>query len=602
MSRRSIAGKRPYRDHYNGIGHYNDDEAYEQDMDVWKGKRKAVNNFFKALRSPPTSSAPRSASTSSASRAAPTFSVPTLSAPTSSAPRTAPDRPLASTSSSPARPPTRHKKSEDKDIIKSSESQKTEKTLADLKERQIILQKRNDTIQQSIEKIGKKVILHRAENITESDEDDSDSDVTFIKNIAHQAEHGRESDEDSDDLDSASWPPKIISDRDVQRNMVETSTESDGDDLDFSLDEEDNIPDFDETVKKVPQVGKKSSTKTLSDLEKMLNAERLKNQRLQTELDQVQRDRSTKNDSYLSQQKSLIDLKEKNSMLQEKLDKTQEEISAQTEVIVEKMEIIDNLQQNSTERSYLAICRENVDLKRSNKELEANNAVLSPAAKEIRKIRNSLIAKIQLGSRETDENEHENMLKLDILSLFQKYEKSVALQDKKLTQKDERTEKKVSQANLDFRAINEQLKVKNAEVEKLKAKIVRFKAKIKEHKNKACTESLTLQKLSELQEAIGTNRNEPDKIKALEDKLKDANETLLNCKTKLDLQKEMSRMYQKQQQQMMDILKIPQEDRSFAKVLNAVTAFQEAKAGIFTNTEEQNEVDLYENAERILQD
>ena len=587
MSRRSIAGKRPYRDHYNGIGHYNDDEAYEQDMDVWKGKRKAVNNFFKALRSPPTSSAPRSASTSSASRAAP-------------------DRPLASTSSSPARPPTRHKKSEDKDIIKSSESQKTEKTLADLKERQIILQKRNDTIQQSMEKIGKKVILHRAEHITESDEDDSDSDVTFIKNIVLPAEHTRESDEDSDDLDSASWPPKIISDRDVQRNMVETSTESDGDDLDFSLDEEDNIPDFDETVKKVPQVGKKSSTKTLSDLEKMLNAERLKNQRLQTELDQVQRDRSTKNDSYLSQQKSLIDLKEKNSMLQEKLDKTQEEISAQTEVIVEKMETIDNLQQNSTERSYLAICRENVDLKRSNKELEAINAVLSPAAKEIRKIRNSLIAKIQLGSRETDENEHENMLKLDILSLFQKYEKSVALQEKKITAsctlKDERTEKIVSQTNLDFRSINEQLKVKNAEVEKLKAKIVRLKAKIKEHKNKACTESLTLQKLSELQEAIGTNRNEPDKIKALEDKLKDANETLLNCKTKLDLQKEMSRMYQKQQQQMMDILQIPQEDRSFAKVLNAVTAFQEAKAGIFTNTEEQNEVDLYENAERILQD
>ena len=552
---------------------------------------------------------------------------------------------MASTSSSPARPPTRQKKGEVIDIIKSSESQKTEnvennqqideetskksgldqvqqdrstknysyssqeKSLADLKERNIILQKRNDTIQQSVEKISKKVvILHRAEDITESDEDDSDSDVTFIENNAHQAEHTRKSDEDSDELASASWHPNIISNRDVHRNMVETSTEADGDDLDFSLDEEDDIPDFDETVKNVPEVGKKTSTKTLSrtDLEKLLNAERLKNQMLQTELDQVQQDRSTKNYSYLSQQKSLTDLKEKNFTLQKKFDKTQEEISAQTEVILEKMETIDNLQKNSTERSYLAICRENVDLKRSNKELEAINAVLSPATKEIRKIRNSLIAKIQLGRRETDENEHENMLKLDILSLFQKYEKSVALHEKKLTtsctKKDEMKEKIVSQANLDFRAINEQLKVKNAEVEKLKAKIVRLKAKIKEHKNKACTESLTLQKLSELQEAIGTDRNEPDKIKALEEKVKDANETLLDCKTKLDLQKEMSRMYEKQQQQMMDILQIPQEDRSFAKVLNAVTAFQEAKAGIFTNTEEQNEIDLYENAERILQD
>ena len=467
--------------------------------------------------------------------------------------------------------------------------------MADLKERQIILQKRNDIIQQSFEKIGKTVILHRAEYLTDSDEDDLDSDVSFIKNVVHQTEHTRESDEDSDDLDSASWPPKINSDRDDERNMVETSTEADGDDLDFSLDDEDHIPDFDEIVKNVPEVGKKSSSKILSrtDLENMLNAERLKNQMLQSRLDQVQQDCSTKNYSYLSQQKSLTDLKEKNFSLQKKLDKTQEEISAQTEVILEKMETIDNLQKNSTERSYLAICRENVDLKRSNKELEANNAVLSPAAKEIRKIRNSLIAKIQLGSRETDENEHENMLKLDILSLFQKYEKSVALQEKKITasstQKDERTEKIVSQTN-------------NAEVEKLKAKIVRLKAKIKEHKNKACTESLTLQKLTELQEAIGSNRNEPDKIKVLEDKLKDANETLSNYKTKLDLQKEMSRMYQKQQQQMMDILQIPQEDRSFAKVLNAVTAFQEAKAGIFTNTEEQNEIDLYENAERILQD
>ena len=59
------------------------------------------------------------------------------------------------------------------------------------------------------------------------------------------------------------------------------------------------------------------------------------------------------------------------------------------------------------------------------KELETNNAVLSSAAKEVKKIRNSLIAKIELGSRETDENEHENMNKLDILSLLQKYEKKI---------------------------------------------------------------------------------------------------------------------------------------------------------------------------------
>ena len=50
---------------------------------------------------------------------------------------------------------------------------------------------------------------------------------------------------DLDDLDSASG--NMISDQDVQSNMVETSTEAEGDDLDFSLDEDDDIPDFDGT-------------------------------------------------------------------------------------------------------------------------------------------------------------------------------------------------------------------------------------------------------------------------------------------------------------------------------------------------------------------
>lgn len=126
--------------------------------------------------------------------------------------------------------------------------------------------------------------------------------------IAHQAEHARESDEDSDDLDSASCHPNIISDRDDERNMVETSTEADGDDLDFSLDEEDNMlsspsksymTDFDEKMRNASEVVGKELTitafsGTILRLEKMLFAERLKNQKLQTELDQVQQDHSTK--------------------------------------------------------------------------------------------------------------------------------------------------------------------------------------------------------------------------------------------------------------------------------------------------------------------
>ena len=248
-------------------------------------------------------------------------------------------------------------------------------------------------------------------------------------------------------------------------NEKSNSDDENGDDLDFSLDEQDNIPDFDETVRYLPTVGKQLIIKTLShtDFEKMLNEERLKNQMLQTKLDQVHQDHLKKN---LSQEKSLTDLKEKNSILQQ-------DISAQTEVIVEKMEIIENLQQNgSKECSHLSIRRENIDLKRSIKELEDINAVLSPAAKEVRKIRNALIAKIELGSRETDENEHENMQKLDIISLLHKYEIKLTTSINKKNETSQKTK-------------NEELKEKDAELEKLKARVVRLKGKNKELKNKA---------------------------------------------------------------------------------------------------------------------
>ena len=247
------------------------------------------------------------------------------------------------------------------------------------------------------------------------------------------------------------------------------SDDENGDDLDFSLDEQDNIPDFDETVRYLPTVGNQLIIKTLShtDFEKMLNEERLKNQMLQTKLDQVHQDHLKKN---LSQEKSLTDLKEKNSILQQ-------DISAQTEVIVEKMEIIENLQQNgSKERSHLSIRRENIDLKRSIKELEDINAVLSPAAKEVRKIRNALIAKIELGSREIDENEHEKMQKLDILSLLHRYDKKLTTS---LSKKNETSQK----------TKNEESKVNNVELEKLRSKIIRLKAKNKKLKNKASTVS-----------------------------------------------------------------------------------------------------------------
>jgi hypothetical protein len=44
-------------------------------------------------------------------------------------------------------------------------------------------------------------------------------------------------------------------------NEKSSSDDENGDDLDFSLDEEDNIPDFDETVRNLPTVGEQLNSK-----------------------------------------------------------------------------------------------------------------------------------------------------------------------------------------------------------------------------------------------------------------------------------------------------------------------------------------------------
>ena len=49
MSHRGITGKRPYPDYFNDIGHYNadeDDEDYEQDVELWEKQRKMFKKCF----------------------------------------------------------------------------------------------------------------------------------------------------------------------------------------------------------------------------------------------------------------------------------------------------------------------------------------------------------------------------------------------------------------------------------------------------------------------------------------------------------------------------------------------------------------------------
>ena len=193
--------------------------------------------------------------------------------------------------------------------------------------------------------------------------------------------------------------------------------------------------------------------------------------------------------------------------------------------------------------------------------------------KELKKVRKLLIAKIQLVDNESDETDDDNLRTLDTLSLLKKYEKVSFRHYSKNSKSSERDE------------ILEKLE---SQVAKLKAKNEKLKTRASQSDNG----SLTLKKLQELQDAlkIQATLNEPEKNELL-DKINQGKEALADCKSKLDLLRQISGMYEEQQQVIMDILK---KDRSFTKCLNELEFLQEkiSNSGI----QERNEVILYENA------
>jgi len=280
-----------------------------------------------------------------------------------------------------------------------------------------------------------------------------------------------------------------------------------------------------------------------------------------------------KNSASLADLEKRLDIeKAKNKSLESELAKTKQDISSQDMVIREKMDLIKQLQ-GKPAKSEIGILRENAELRRKNDEFQKTNKELEPAMKELKKVRKLLMAKIQVCDNESEETDDDNLRTCDTLSLLKKYEEVSFRHDRNSKSSAEQ---------------DEIVKKLERKVEKLQTKNEKLKSKV----NTSDNGSLTLRKLEELQDALKVNSNQPEKVNEM-------NESLKECKTKLNLQKQINVTLEKQQQELMDVLKIPLEDRSFAKCLNALKALQEkiSNSGI----EEHEEVLLYDNAERVLQ-
>ena len=76
-------------------------------------------------------------------------------------------------------------------------------------------------------------------------------------------------------------------------------------------------------------------------------------------------------------------------------------------------------------------------------------------------------------------------------------------------------------------------------------------------------------------------------------------ETLSEVKHKLQLQKEQNVMYERQHNEIMNILKIPKESQCFANILPAVKNLQESYSSF--QEHEKIEIESYSNAQAIIQ-
>ena len=85
--------------------------------------------------------------------------------------------------------------------------------------------------------------------------------------------------------------------------------------------------------------------------------------------------------------------------------------------------------------------------------------------------------------------------------------------------------------------------------------------------------------------------------KSFKDKYEETIETLSEVKTKLQLQIQQNKLYEKQHNEMMDILNISAENRSFASILPAIQHLKSSLSVI----QEQAETNHYTNAQTQIE-
>lgn len=184
--------------------------------------------------------------------------------------------------------------------------------------------------------------------------------------------------------------------------------------------------------------------------------------------------------------------------------------------------------------------RENIQLGQDLKKLQTENAELSISAREVRTIRKNLVAKILLHDQ-TDEDE-ESLMKMNIYSLFSKYEKLTVMND--------------SSGDAELRLLKDSHSKLKEKYERLRESHDELKA------NDESNTSLCDMLRQTLKEAI------PERFSETKDA--SLREKLENVSAKLEQQSVIRRNHEQLIQDLKDILGIESEDCRFSVILDEV--------------------------------
>ena len=263
----------------------------------------------------------------------------------------------------------------------------------------------------------------------------------------------------------------------------------------------------------------------------------------------------------------LAEEKRKRKRLENELSDLKDQFKNEKMLFQERLKIVEK----TSPDNVMGHEREIISLKGELHRISSTVAKNSSLVQQMQKTKNLLIAKIMVEGNEMSDFEDETILmKLDVCALLSKYDQIMSA-------------KRTGKVELEI--AKNQVSSLQEKLQKVKRKNLKLK-----ERNSALKKS---------NPSINVESNtEQSNLEKVQLELNEKTETMQNMKSKLQLQTEMRNTLEEQQDQIMDLLNVPKDDRSFLKTLNCL----KQRLGNNFHPQEEEEIASYSNADSIIND